>query len=351
MDSFDKSDGDFRLPPLIEQYEKKIYDLQQLIEISKGLNSTLDYNILIDSILLTCMGQLQLLNAGIFLVKVLGGEKFALHRNYKGFDLDHSIEYSFPINSPLIKYIENDYRCYTYDEIVSDVIDESSDVIRFLKPDILVPLMSKGEINGIIILGDRINDEPFVEYEVEYILNIASLAGIAINNARLYEMATTDMMTKLKIHHYFQTILVEEINRSVKYDRPLSLIMADIDHFKKFNDTYGHVAGDEVLKNVAAVFKDSIRLIDIGARYGGEEFAVILPKTDINEAIIVAERIRSSIESSNLKFNEEVLNVTISVGVAQYDPMTDKSKQNLIERADRALYVSKSDGRNRVSFL
>ena len=211
--------------------------------------------------------------------------------------------------------------------------------------------MSKGEINGIIILGDRINDELFIESEIEYILNIASLAGIAINNARLYEMATTDMMTKLKIHHYFQTILIEEINRSTKYDRPLSLIMADIDHFKQFNDKYGHVAGDEVLKNVASVFKENIRLIDIGARYGGEEFAVILPKTDINEAIIVAERIRSSIESSSLRFNEEVLNVTISVGVAQFDPAIDNTKQSFIERADRALYISKEEGRNRVSFL
>jgi len=351
MDSFDKFDGDIKLPAVIEQYEKKIYDLHQLIEISKGLNSTLDYNILIDSILLTCMGQLQLMNAGIFLVKVLGGEKFTLHRNYKGFDLDHTVEYSFPINSPLIKFIENDFRCYSYQEIISDINDESSEIMNILKPDILVPLMSKGEINGIIVLGDRINDDPFTEYEVEYIINIASLAGIAIGNARLYEMATTDMMTKLKIHHYFQTILVEEINRSVKYERPLSLIMADIDHFKNFNDNYGHVAGDEVLKNVAAVFKDNIRLIDIGARYGGEEFAVILPKTDINEAIIVAERIRSAVESSSLRFNEEVLNVTISIGVAQFDPMIDHTKKTLVERADRALYISKEEGRNRVSFL
>lgn len=351
MDSFGKFDGDAKFPTVIEQYEKKIYDLNQLIEISKGLNSTLDYNILIESILLTCMGQLQLLNAGIFLVKVLGGDKFTLHRNYKGFDLDHTIEYSFPINSPLIKFIESDYRCYTFEEITGDIKDESSEIMNILKPDILVPLMSKGEINGIIILGDRINDEPFIEYEIEYILNIASLAGIAINNARLYEMATTDMMTKLKIHHYFQTSLIEEINRSIKYDRPLSLIMADIDYFKKFNDNYGHVAGDEVLKNVAALFKENIRLIDIGARYGGEEFAVILPKTDINEAIIVAERIRSAIESSSLRFNEEVLNVTVSVGIAQFDPMIDTTKQSLIERADRALYISKEEGRNRVSFL
>ncbi len=351
MDSYEKSEGNIKFPPLIEQYEKKIYDLHQLIEISKGLNSTLDYNILIDSILLTCMGQLQLLNAGIFLLKGLGGDRYVLHRNYKGFALDHMIDYSFRINSPLLNYIESDYKCYRYDEIINNVNDDAITVLKALHPDIVVPLMSKGEINGIIVLGDRINDEEFNESEVEYILNIVSLAGIAINNARLYEMATTDMMTKLKIHHYFQTILVEEINRSAKYNRPLSLIMADIDNFKDFNDTYGHVAGDEILRNVATIINDSIRLIDIGARYGGEEFAVILPKTDINEAIIVAERIRSAVESSLLRFNEEVLNVTISVGVAQYDMATDNNKQKFIERSDRALYNSKKEGRNRVSFL
>lgn len=351
MDSFDNYEKDIKFPPLIEQYERKIYDLRQLIEISKGLNSTLDYNILIDSILLTCMGQLQLMNAGIFLVKALGGEKYSLHRNYKGFELDHSIDYSFTIDSSLVRYIESEYRCYTYDEIMQNIDEKCADIMRKLMPDLIMPLQSKGEINGFIVLGDRINKSSFIESEVEYILNIGSLAGIAINNARLYEMATTDMMTRLKIHHYFQTMLVDEINRSVKYDRPLSLIMADIDHFKKFNDTYGHMAGDEVLKNVSHVIRDNIRLIDIAARYGGEEFAIILPRTDINEAIIVAERIRSNIESLQVDFNNRNMHVTISMGVAQFDSLIDPDKDSLIERADRALYVSKSDGRNRVSFL
>ncbi len=335
----------------IEQYERKIYDLRQLIEISKGLNSTLDYNILIDSILLTCMGQLQLLNAGIFLIKSLGGDKFTLHRNYKGFELNHEVDYSFSIYSPMIKYIEIESRCFTYNEIVSNVEDAAVEILIKLKPDLIVPLISKGELNGIIVLGDRINQGDFVESEIEYILNIASLAGIAIHNAMLYEMATTDMMTKLKIHHFFQTILIEEIKRSLKYERPLSLIMSDIDHFKKFNDTYGHQAGDEVIKKVALIIKENIRLIDIGARYGGEEFAVILPKTDINEAIIVAERIRSCIEQTSFTFNGVTVGVSISMGVTQYDSSIDMDKESLIERADKALYQSKKEGRNRVTYF
>ena len=351
MHSSDNNDIDLKFSSHIEQYERKIYDLRQLIEIGKGLNSTLDYNILIDSILLTCMGQLQLLNAGIFLIKSLGGDKFTLHRNYKGFELNHEIDYSFSIYSPMIKYIEIESRCFTYNEIISNVKDAAVEILIKLKPDLIVPLISKGELNGIIVLGDRINQGDFVESEIEYILNIASLAGIAIHNAMLYEMATTDMMTKLKIHHFFQTILIEEIKRSLKYDRPLSLIMADIDHFKNFNDSYGHQAGDEVLKKVALIIKENIRLIDIAARYGGEEFAVILPKTDINEAIIVAERIRSCIEQASFTFNGATVGVSISMGVTQYDSSMDMDKESLIERADKALYKSKNDGRNRVTYF
>jgi len=351
MHSYDSNEVDIKFPPLIEQYERKIYDLRQLIEISKGLNSTLDYNILIDSILLTCMGQLQLLNAGIFLIKSIDGDKFTLHRNYKGFELSHEIEYSISFLSPVIKYIEIESRCFTLNEISANIQDDAVGVLEVLEPELIVPLLSKGELNGIIVLGDRINKSIFSESEIEYVLNIASLASIAIHNAMLYEMATTDMMTKLKIHHYFQTILIEEINRSLKYNRPLSLIMADIDHFKLFNDEHGHQAGDEVLKKVASIFKENIRLIDIAARYGGEEFAIILPKTDIHEAIIVAERIRFCVEQMNLDYCGKTLKVTLSMGITQYDASIDTQKEKLIERADKALYNSKREGRNKVSYF
>ena len=352
MDDFSGLGPDIKIPIEIEQYERKIYDLKQLLEISKGLNSTLDYNTLIDSILLTCMGQMQLIQAGIFLKKSLDAENFSLHRNYKGFDVDHSRDHEINKDSPLIRFMEEKHKCYYLPDLLDSCPpDLSIETLKILDPALIVPLTSKGEINGLIILGGRINEKEFSETEKEYLLNIASLASIAIHNASLYEMATTDMMTGLKIHHYFQTIIIEEFDRAVKYNRPLSLIMADIDKFKEFNDTHGHVAGDIVIKNVARLIKEGIRQIDIASRYGGEEFAVILPRTDIHEALIVAERIRTSIENESMHHQGKSLRVSISIGLSQLDVTIDKDRKELIERADKALYISKKNGRNRVSFL
>lgn len=347
-----KNEFTLKLSPEIEQYERKIYDLKQLIEIGKGLNSTLDYNVLIDSILLTCMGQMQLFKAGIFTKKEIGTDSFVLHRNYKGFDLDHSIEYEILSSAPLIKFMEQNFSCFELNEILDEIGEvPSMKTLRIIKPGLIVPLIGKGVLNGIIILGERINQTSFTESEKEFLLVLASLAGIAINNAYLYEMATTDMMTKLKIHHFFQTTLLDERERTKNNKDNLSIIMMDIDHFKNFNDTYGHTCGDVALINVARLIMEKVRQIDTAARYGGEEFSVILPHTEIDEALVVAERIRESIEKTSVECNGKELTLTISVGVAQYDSERDNDNRDLIERADKALYKSKQDGRNRISFL
>lgn len=343
---------DLHFPLEIEQYERKIYDLKQLIEISKGLNSTLDYNTLIDSILLTCMGQMQLLKAGIFLKKGIGESQYFFHRNYKGFEIDHTIEYFIDASSGVIHFIGRQSKCYTLQELNGTVPDDQSmKIMMALNPMLIVPLMSKGTLNGILILGERINHREFSETEKEYLLNIASLAAIAIHNASLYEMATTDMMTKLKIHHFFQALVIEEMERAETIQRPLSLIMADIDHFKRVNDTYGHQAGDIIIVTVARIIKECIRQIDTASRYGGEEFALILPGTELPEARIVAERIRTSIEKERITYNDQVLSVTISLGVTQFAPGIDQRSLDFIERADRALYQSKNNGRNQVTTL
>ncbi len=330
--------------------EKQIFDLKQLLEISKSLNSTLDYTILIDSILFTCMAQLKVLKAGLFAKKGLDSTCFSLHRNYKGFDLDHNAEYVLSEDHEIIRLFSRKYACYTLEEIRAELGSlDGLEGIANLEPSLIVPLKAKGVINGIILLGERIDESEFDQYEREHIINIAVLASIAINNAFLFEMTTTDMMTKLKMKHYFYTTLLERMEAVSETNTPLSIIMMDIDYFKKFNDTYGHSCGDAVLKRVAKTIGECVRSMDIAARYGGEEFVVLMADTDLPEATYAAERIRQAVADVATEYEGLQLHVTISCGVARYNPDRDISAKSLIDRADRALYRSKQEGRNRVS--
>jgi diguanylate cyclase (GGDEF)-like protein len=333
-----------------ESYEKQIFDLRNLLEVSKSLNSTLDYNILIDSILFTIMGQMKVVKAGLYARKGLDAPFFSLHRNYKGFELDHRVDYSISEDHAAIKLFQRHYGCYSLQDVKARLGDLSGlEGLQSLDPSLIIPLKAKGIINGLIVLGGRIDEDPYDVFEREYAMNIAALAAIAINNAFLFEMTTTDMMTRLKMKHYFYTVLLEKMERAALAEKPLSVMMIDIDHFKIFNDTHGHVLGDQVLKHVARLIQQSVRNVDLAARYGGEEFCVLLHESDRLRARAIAERLRQSVASSPIDHEGQSLGVTVSVGVAQYDPERDLSGKSLLDRADRGLYMSKHGGRNRVS--
>lgn len=168
-------------------------------------------------------------------------------------------------------------------------------------------------------------------------------------NLLLTEMSITDSLTGLYNRRYFFQRLLEEINRSERYHHPMSLIMADIDHFKKINDFYGHPYGDLVLREFSELFKNSGRAVDVAARYGGEEFVLILPETTSDDAKILAERIRFRIAEHPFPCSggENKLKLTASFGLASY-PTEAVTPEELIEKVDSALYRAKHQGRNRV---
>ncbi|HPX13700.1 MAG TPA: diguanylate cyclase DgcA [Treponemataceae bacterium] len=331
--------------------EKQIYDLRQLLEISKSLNSVIDFTSLIDALLYTCMGQMKTLGVAIFTKKNFDATCFQLNRNYYGFELDNDNDYSIPEDHPLIKKMAELNTSMTIADIkkAKIAIDEPIKGLISLEPSLVVPLKSRNHVNGLLVLGEQITTEPYSDYDKEHILNIASLAAIAISNAALIEMTTTDMMTHLKMKHYFYTVLLEKLELSESQKIPLSVLMLDIDYFKRFNDTYGHACGDVVLQMVASVIQQNTRNQDMAARYGGEEFVVMLCDTPDTAAVKIAERIRSSIENLDILYEGQHLSLTISIGVAVYHPETDTSAKHLVERADKALYESKQTGRNRVT--
>jgi diguanylate cyclase (GGDEF)-like protein len=167
----------------------------------------------------------------------------------------------------------------------------------------------------------------------------------------LRQQVSRDSMTNLNNHQRFRELLEQEISRAHRYNHPLSVIFADIDHFKTVNDTYGHLAGDRVIKIVAGCLKKELRESDHLARYGGEEFAVILPETDKDDAWLAAERLRKAIDSLRIAHEDGFIHVTMSFGIALLKPNEEISLDELISKADSVLYNAKSQGRNQCSFF
>jgi len=167
---------------------------------------------------------------------------------------------------------------------------------------------------------------------------------------KLQTLAVTDGLTLLFNSRHFYSQLDLEVDRSVRYKHPLSLLLIDIDHFKEFNDVFGHLEGDKVLVRFSQILKSCLRTNDSAYRYGGEEFTVILPETGAEEARTVAQRIRSTLEAEVFHPpSDRSVSKTISIGVTEYSPM--ESIATFVRRADQAMYVSKQNGRNRVSVL
>ena len=167
---------------------------------------------------------------------------------------------------------------------------------------------------------------------------------------KLQKLAVTDGLTKLYNSRSFYTQLETEVDRFNRYKHPLALLLLDLDHFKDYNDTYGHLEGDKVLVRFSQIIKSCLRANDTAYRYGGEEFTVILPETGGEEAGLVAQRIRAALENERFApINGKEVKITISIGVTEYQPKEELS--SFIQRADRAMYRSKQKGRNLVSAL
>ena len=215
----------------------------------------------------------------------------------------------------------------------------------------VIPLLVKDQAVGTIVVGARAVNA-FGREAIEMLHVIANQAAICVENAKIYRqmerMATTDGLTGIFNRRTFNERLNEAIARAQRTGQKLSLIMCDVDHFKKVNDTYGHDAGDEVIKRVAKLLKESARETDSVARYGGEEFCVIMEVTDGPGAVVMAERLRESIKQQVFTANGVKFGVTQSFGVAVY-PTDAENAHDLLVSADKALYHSKQNGRDRVA--
>ena len=213
---------------------------------------------------------------------------------------------------------------------------------------VCLPLLINDEAIGVLnITNKKEADAVFSEEDIEILTAITHQAAMTIEKADLYQLAITDELTGLYVRRFYFRRLEEELRRQKRYDNRLSMLMMDIDHFKKFNDTYGHEMGDEVLRVVARTLQAEAREVDVVARYGGEEFCILLPETDPVGALKAGERFRAAIEAQEIPHEDGFVKVTASFGTAEATEKTPKG-EDLIRNADVALYHGKANGRNRV---
>ena len=220
-----------------------------------------------------------------------------------------------------------------------------------LKSHLTLPLTSEGDILGCISLNsDRPNAFDAQDLQFFSVIGYQMAATLKhfLRFSTVKNMATYDTLTGLCNRRYFEERLAIEADRSLKATLPLSLVMVDIDHFKRVNDTFGHTEGDRVLREISSVLKSSVRRKDLVVRYGGEEFILILPETNLEESYTIAERIRRAVETTPFKIGNIRLSLTISLGISNFPSHGARSKEEMVEMADQALYDAKRGGRNRV---
>jgi diguanylate cyclase (GGDEF)-like protein len=234
----------------------------------------------------------------------------------------------------------------------------------FTQSVVAVPLLLHGKVVGMVS-AQSYQPNSYTADDRELLETLAAHAAIALENARLFEqmheVADKDPLIKMMLNRRkFYELAEREFLRAKRYPQSLSVMMMDVDHFKNFNDKFGHKVGDLILKSIAQICVENVRSADIVGRHGGEEFIVLFPATNIQNAAVVAERIRRQVENSSLKnsaqyfetvrgitVSADALRVTVSIGVAELDD-TYSSIDALVDHADRAMYLAKEEGRNRI---
>jgi diguanylate cyclase (GGDEF)-like protein len=268
------------------------------------------------------------------------------YKNYKMVDMPIGLDNIVPFEAFFQQYPKP----INYDLLVYQLGNESATkAMEGLHPELVIPILGPSRLYGLILVGRKILGDEYTIPELAFIQQLMSFVSQAIQNHLHYEHSVRDVKTGLFNHGFFMTRLHEEIARSNRSDNSSSLIVMDVDKFKLFNDTYGHLAGDRVLESIAFMIKQNVRTGDVPSRFGGEEFTILLPDTDKDIAWTVAERLRGAIAEMKVPWDPPLPQVTISLGLFTFDNRTKLAVDEIIHRADEALYMSKRRGRNRTS--
>jgi diguanylate cyclase (GGDEF)-like protein len=266
------------------------------------------------------------------------------YQNYKPSDLGiklHSI-------APFENFFRQHPQPVSFSALAGELDDQNVlESLEKLNPEIIIPIVGGFGLYGIILMGRKILGNDLSGEEILFIEQLMAFVTQAIMNYLNYQHSLRDVKTGLYNHGFFIHRLSEEITRTRRGGFVSSVIVMDVDKFKNFNDAFGHLAGDKVLETLAITLKQMVRGEDIPSRFGGEEFTLLLPDTGREAAWIVSERLRAAVENMVVPWEPPLPQVTISLGICNFDRQEQLSTDNVIQRADAALYLSKQRGRNR----
>jgi diguanylate cyclase (GGDEF)-like protein/putative nucleotidyltransferase with HDIG domain len=328
----------------------KNYDYRNMVSnFAQRMNNVLDIDQLAEEMLRPISKALQPAQVSLLLPE---SDKFSSRYDIRFVDEETPIPIRINRESIIISWLLREEKPLRRDIINVDTNFRAlweTDKKAIEEVDLMFPLISKDKLIGILALHKRRVGGFYANEDIDLLMTLTNEAAVVIENADLYrqakERANIDELTGLFNHRYFHDRVSEEIARSSRFGDTFSLISLDLDHFKSYNDIYGHLYGDKVLQNAGVFIKRSIRSVDMAFRYGGDEFAVILPQTSIDNAYKVAERIRKKIESD---IDIKGYPLTCSLGIASW-PTDGLMREDIIQASDAALYHSKQSGRNRTS--
>lgn len=329
----------------------KMNSLVSLLEVGQQLGSTLTYDHVFNLTFQVARNLFSSNTCAIFLkdgdgIMKLRGVESPYPKLFHDFDPKVA-------KSTLAQMIA-EKRPESFDDI-ADLSEEEEQIIpkaKTIRAGMAAPLVSEGESLGIIFVAGN-TPGAYDGDALKLFTILANQTTISVRNVQLHEktatMAITDSVSGLFTHGYMQEALEREFRRCKYANLPISTIILDVDHFKIVNDTYGHPQGDALLRQLGSVIKTVTRGTDIVCRYGGDEFMIILPETNRIGAVLVAERVRQTVEEYEFVLGSKIVHITISGGVASF-PEDIETKKDLIDKTDQALYKSKNAGRNKISF-
>ncbi|MBI4971375.1 MAG: GGDEF domain-containing protein [Candidatus Omnitrophica bacterium] len=339
----------------VRRLEQQVMDIVRLFEIAKEFNECLAYKELVEVLIQKVLPEVPFARATLILLddEHAGTTAFQIGNHVQGVHvIEEIVENSLEarIIAQLLK-IPKPARWDALEHLPKEVELNSDSEFPFW----IFPLFVEDKIIAVFVI-ENANPDDYPKFEI-----VSAQLAMQVKKIKLYEtvkeLSIIDGLTQVFVRRHFLERFSEELKRSIKHHFNLCVLMLDIDHFKTYNDTYGHLVGDMTLREVASLIKEAVRRVDIIARYGGEEFVIVLPETSKKAGLEVAERIRSTVAKKKFRVYDEETHVTVSIGISSFpeelskEPSQDAIQMEMLElltRADQALYKAKEEGRNRV---